>query len=228
MISTANKIDGFFCLDVMGYNDINKHAIGRDRVTERKDGRRKSKPEELTTPIVVAVSISAKHTFSKPNQPLIRLIEGIGVEGDAHSGKRVKHRYLVNKNPEKNNLRQVHLIQCELFDEVNAKGFSLDSGQLGENVTTRRVDLLALPTGTKMKIGAEAVIELTTLRNSCFQIDDYQKGLLNAVVDRDEESNIIRKAGVMGIVLVGGTIRPSDSIVVDLPSEPHHQLEYVW
>ncbi len=125
-------------------------------------------------------------------------------------------------------MRQVHLIQSELFDEVQAEGFSVDSGQMGENITTRGVDLLALPTGTKLKIGAEAVIELTALRNPCHQIDDYQKGLLNAVVDRDEEGNIIRKAGVMGIVLMGGTTRPRDSIIFDIPTEPHHQLEYVW
>ena len=189
--------------------------------------RRKSKTEELTDPIVVAVSSSARHTFSKPNQRLIKLIKGIGVEGDAHSGKRVKHRYLVNKNSMKPNLRQVHLIQSELFEELNAKGFSVESGQLGENITTRGVDLLALPTGTKLKIGAEAVIELTALRNPCHQIDDYQKGLLNAVVDRDGERNIVRKA-VMGIVLIGGIVRPRDSVIVNLPAEPHHRLKYVW
>ena len=197
-------------------------------MAEQKVGRRESRIENWKNPIVVAVSCSANHTFSKPSQPFIKLIEGIGVEGDAHSGTSVKHRYLVNKNPENTNLRQVHLIQSELFDEVRAKGFSVDSGQLGENITTRGVDLLALPTGTKLRIGAEAVIELTALRNPCNQIDDYQKGLLNAVVDRGEEGNIIRKAGVMGIVLMGGTIRPRDSIIFDIPAEPHHQLEYIW
>ena len=125
-------------------------------------------------------------------------------------------------------MRQVHLIQAELFDEVKAKGFSVEPGQLGENITTRGVNLLALPTGTKLKIGSEAVVELKALRNPCFQIDDFQKGLLKAVIDKDEAGNVIRKAGVMGIVLVGGEIRPSDSILIDLPPEPHHPLEYVW
>lgn len=180
------------------------------------------------SPIVTAVSCSARHTFSKPNQPSIKLIEGIGVEGDAHAGKRVKHRYLVNKDSTKPNLRQVHLMQAELFDELNANGFSVGPGQLGENITTREVDLLSLPTGTKLHIGAGAVIELTALRNPCFQIDKFQKGMLNAVLDRDKAGNVIRRAGVMGIVLVGGDIRSGDSIRIDLPPEPHHPLEYVW
>jgi len=195
-------------------------------MTERKVGQRKS--EELTHPIVIAVNRSAKHTFSKANQQSIKLIQGVGVEGDAHAGKRVKHLYLVNQNPKKPNLRQVHLIHSELFDELYTKGFSVDSGQLGENITTLGIDLLALPTRIKLTIGAEAVIELTALCNPCVQINNYQKGLLNAVLDWDEENNIIRKAGVMGIVLAGGTICPRDSIVVDLPTEPHYQLEYVW
>jgi MOSC domain-containing protein YiiM len=179
-------------------------------------------------PIVTAVCRSTQHTFSKPTQPSITLIAGIGVERDAHAGSKVKHRYLVGLDATKPNLRQVHLIQAELFDEVEAKGFSVEPGQLGENITTRGVDLLALPTGTKLKIGSEAVVELTSLRNPCYQIDDFQKGLLKAVLAKDEEGNVIRKAGVMGIVLVGGVIRPNDSILIDLPPEPHHCLEYVW
>jgi MOSC domain-containing protein YiiM len=174
------------------------------------------------------VSRSAQHTFSKPNQPTINLIEGFGVEGDAHAGKRVKHRFLVKKDPLRPNLRQVHLIDAELLDELNADGFSVGPGQLGENITTRGIDLLALPTGAKLQIGAEAEVELTALRNPCHQIDDFQKGMLNAVLDRDEEGNLIRKAGVMGVVLVGGEIRPGDAIMIDLPPEPYEPLEYVW
>ena len=177
---------------------------------------------------MIAVSCCAKHIFSKTNQPAIKLLAGIGVEGDAHSGRRVKHRYLVNKNAEKPNLRQVHLIQSELFDEVNAKGFSVHSGQLGENITTRGVDLLDLPTGTKLNIGKEAIIELTALRNPCVQIDEYQNGLLKEMIYKDDEGNTVRKTGVMGIVVAGGIICPGDSIDVKFPSEPYNQLEYVW
>ena len=178
--------------------------------------------------IVIAVSCSAQHTFSKQNQSFIRLIAGIGVEGDAHAGKMVKHRFLARKDPTRSNLRQVHLIQAELLDELNARGFSVGSGELGENITTRGVDLLALPTGTKLHIGTEAVIELTALRNPCHQIDDFQEGMLEALLDTDEGGNVIRKAGVMGIVLEGGEIRPGDSILIELPPEPHKALEYVW
>jgi MOSC domain-containing protein YiiM len=179
-------------------------------------------------PTVIAVNCSAQHTFSKPNQAIIKLIEGIGVEGDAHSGKWVKHRYLADKDPTKPNLRQVHLIQAELLDELNSKGFSVEPGQLGENITTRGIDLINLPTKTRLQIGEQALIEVTALRNPCVQIEKFQKGLLKAVLERDAEGTLIRKAGVMGIVLVGGEIHPRDSIRIDLPSEPHHALEYVW
>jgi MOSC domain-containing protein YiiM len=182
----------------------------------------------MTNPAVAAVNCSGNHFFSKPNQPFINLIAGVGVQGDAHAGKTVKHRYLVNKDPTKPNIRQVHLIQAELFDELNSKGFVVNPGQLGENITTRGVDLLTLPTQTKLHIGPEAVIELTALRNPCHQIDKFQKGLLKAVSPIDAEGNVIRKAGVMGIVLVGGVIRPNHPIMIDLPPEPHHPLEYVW
>ncbi len=182
----------------------------------------------MVRPRVTAVSRSPQHTFSKPNQPSINLIAGIGVEGDAHAGKFVKHRYLVGLDATKPNIRQVHLMQAELFDEVKEKGFSVEPGQLGENITTRGVDLLALPTGTRLRIGSEAVVELTSLRNPCHQINDFQKGLLKAVLAKDEDNRVIRKAGVMGIVLIGGEIRPNDAILIDLPPEPHHPLEYVW
>ena len=182
----------------------------------------------MNDPVVIAVSRSPQHTFSKQFQTFITLIAGIGVEGDAHAGKFVKHRYLANKDPRRANLRQVHLLQAELLDELNASGFSVGPGQLGENITTRGIDLLALPTGTKLYIGAKAVVELTALRNPCHQIDDFQSGMLEAVSDSDEEGNVIRRVGVMGVVLTGGEIRPGDSIRIELPPEPHKSLEYVW
>ena len=182
----------------------------------------------MKTPSVIAVSCSAQHTFSKPNQLSITLIEGFGVEGDAHYGKTVKHRFLVKKDPTKPNIRQVHLIQAELFDELNASGFSVEPGQLGENITTRGVDLLSLPIGTRLNIGLKVEIELTALRNPCHQIDDFQKGLLKAVLEKDKDGNVIRKAGVMGVVQNGGEVHPGDSILIKLPPEPHQQLEYVW
>lgn len=179
-------------------------------------------------PVFIAVSSSAQHTFSKPNQPLITLIEGFGVAGDTHARKRVQHRYLVKLDATKPNLRQVHLIQAELFDELNANEFSVSPGELGENITARGIDLLALPKGTKLQIGAKAVIELTALRNPCIQIDKFQKDMLKAVLDKDEDGHVIRKAGVIGIVLVGGEIHSYDPIVINLPPEPHHWLEYMW
>jgi MOSC domain-containing protein YiiM len=178
--------------------------------------------------VVVAVSKSGAHTFSKPNQEVINLIAGIGVEGDAHSEKTVKHRYLVKKDAERPNIRQVHLIHQELLDELKGKGFSVVPGELGENITTQGIELLDLPTGTRLMIGTEVVVEVTALRNPCKQIDEFQKGLLKEVLYKEENGELVRKTGVMGVVLSGGEVRPGDKIRVDLPSEPYQKLEYIW
>ncbi|MBD2867473.1 MOSC domain-containing protein [Paenibacillus sp. IB182493] len=176
---------------------------------------------------VLSVSRSATHAFSKQTFESIRLLAGLGVEGDAHMGKTVKHRSRVAQNPDQPNLRQVHLIHSELFDELRDAGFQVQPGQLGENITTRGVNLLGLPTGTKLSIGETALIEITGLRNPCAQIENFQTGLLNAVLDRDERGSLVRKAGVMGIVLTGGEVRISDSIRVSLPAKPYRPLERV-
>ena len=176
---------------------------------------------------VLAVSRSPTHAFSKPNVESIRLVAGLGVEGDAHAGETVRHRSRVAVDPTQPNLRQVHLIHAELFGELAAKGYSVAPGEMGENVTTRGIDLLALPAGARLHLGASAVVELTGLRNPCVQIDRFQKGLLAAVLDRDSQGQLVRKAGIMGIVLAGGEVRPGDPIAVMLPPEPHYRLERV-
>ena len=177
--------------------------------------------------VVIAVSLSRGHTFSKENALGVRLIAGIGVEGDAHSGETVKHRSRVAQNPDQPNLRQVHLMHTELFDELKEKGFEVAPGDMGENVTTRGLDLLGLPTGTKLHLGENAVIEVTGLRNPCSQIDNFQPGLLKAVLDKGEGGEVIRKAGIMAVVLAGGEVFPGDPIRVELPPEPHRPLEKV-
>ncbi|MGU3470738.1 MOSC domain-containing protein [Paenibacillus sp. D51F] len=176
---------------------------------------------------VLSVSRNATHTFSKQTFETIRLLTGLGVEGDAHMGKTVKHRSRVARNPNQPNLRQVHLIHSELFDELRDNGFPVEPGQLGENITTRGIYLLGLPTGTKLYIGEIAVIEITGLRNPCAQIDNFQSGLLSAVLDHDENGNLVGKAGVMGIVLTGGVVRVGDPVCVSLPAKPSHPLERV-
>ncbi|MCG7393028.1 MOSC domain-containing protein [Microvirga sp. ACRRW] len=176
---------------------------------------------------VLAVSRSATHSFSKANRESIRLIAGLGIEGDAHAGETVKHRSRVKVDPTQPNLRQVHLIHAELFDELAEKGFSVAAGELGENVTTRGINLLSLPAGTILHIGSFAVVALTGLRNPCVQIDRFRKGLMKAVLDRDSEGQIVRKAGVMGIVLASGEVRAGDAIAVTLPPEPRRRLERV-
>jgi hypothetical protein len=177
--------------------------------------------------VVTAVSRSERHTFSKPIQERITLVAGLGVDGDAHKGALVKHRSRVRRDASQPNLRQVHLIHAELHDELKGAGFVVAAGQMGENVTTRGVDLLALPTATRLLLGAEAVVEVTGLRNPCPQLDDFQPGLMRAVLGRDEHGAVVRKAGVMGIVLAGGVVRPGDAIRVELPSPPHRALEPV-
>jgi len=176
---------------------------------------------------VIAVSKSETHTFSKPNQESIRLLAGLGVEGDAHMGETVKHRSRVRKDPTQPNLRQVHLIHAELHEELSSNGFHVSAGQMGENVTTRGVDLLDLPTGTRLHLGSTAIVEVTGLRNPCYQLDDFQDGLMKACVYKDEDGNIIRKAGVMSIVLAGGEVYTGDTIRVELPPEPHQPLDVV-
>jgi MOSC domain-containing protein YiiM len=178
-------------------------------------------------PIVVAVHLSPSHTFSKPASAAIRLLAGLGVEGDAHMGTTVKHRSRVARDPSQPNLRQVHLIHAELHDTLRAQGFSVSAGQMGENITTRGLDLLGLPTGTRLHLGDEAVVEVTGLRNPCAQLDGLQAGLMAAVLDRDEHGNLIRKAGIMGIVLAGGLVRPNDPIRLELPPGPRLPLEPV-
>jgi MOSC domain-containing protein YiiM len=174
-----------------------------------------------------AVSRSASHTLVKPLQASIRLVAGLGVEGDAHQGVTVKHRSRMKRDPSQRNLRQVHLIHAELHDELRAAGFIVTAGQMGENVTTRGVDLLALPTGTRLHLGVEAIVEVTGLRNPCTQLDQIQAGLMASTLARDEHGQLVRKAGIMAIVLASGEVRPGDAIRVELPPEPHRPLEPV-
>lgn len=177
--------------------------------------------------IVTALSKSASHTLTKQNQPSLNLLEGLGVEGDAHMGPTVKHRSRVAQDPLQPNLRQVHLIHAELLDELASKGFDIAPGAMGENITTRGIALLDLPRGTRLHIGGEAIVEVTGLRNPCVQLEGLQQGLMAAVLGRDEAGNLIRKAGVMGVVLKGGLIERGDTILVELPALPFVALEKV-
>jgi MOSC domain-containing protein YiiM len=184
-------------------------------------------PDSPPIPTVLAVCRSDAHAFGKTPQPSIRLRAGCGVEGDAHAGVTVQHRSRVAADPTQPNLRQVHLIHAELFDELRAAGFDVTPGELGENITTVGLDLLSLPTGARLRLGAAAVVEITGLRNPCVQIDDFRDGLLRAVLGRDPDGNLVRKAGVMGIVITGGDVRPGDPIKVELPPPPHRSLDRV-
>lgn len=176
---------------------------------------------------VVSVGRDGAHRFSKAVRGEIRLLSGLGVEGDAHCGVTVKHRSRVAADPTRPNLRQLHLIQSELFDELAERGFSLAPGDLGENVLTRGLDLLALPRGSRLHIGAEAIVEITGLRNPCGQIEAFRPGLLAAVLDRAADGSLVRKAGIMGVVLTGGMVRPGDVITAVLPPAPWQRLERV-
>jgi MOSC domain-containing protein YiiM len=174
--------------------------------------------------VVVAVSRCGTHSFSKPNQPSIRLVAGLGVEGDAHMGATVRHRSRLAGGATQPNLRQVHLIHEELFEELRAAGFAVSAGEMGENVTTVGVDLLGLPQGTLILLGDTAVIEVTGLRSPCVQLDRFQAGLMQALLGRDENGGLVRKAGVMGVVLTGGEVRAGDPIRIELPPGPHQPL----
>jgi MOSC domain-containing protein YiiM len=173
---------------------------------------------------VVAVHRSTTHSFSKFPEDRLDLVAGLGVQGDAHAGVTVKHRSRVKKDPAAPNLRQVHLIHCELLRDLERRGFTVWPGDLGENITTEGIDLLAVPTGTQLAIGPQAVLEVTGLRNPCVQIDRFQSGLMDAVLDRAADGALIRKAGVMAIVIASGAISAGDAIEVRLPVAPHQPL----
>ncbi len=179
------------------------------------------------SPQVVSVSTSAIHAFSKNPVQQIKLLVGLGVEGDAHCGATVKHRPRVAQDPTQPNLRQVHLIHTELFDELLAQGFKVAPAQLGENIATQNLNLLALPVDTELHMGSSAIVELTGLRNPCEQLNQFQAGLTAAVLDRTSEGKLIRKAGVMGVVIASGAVRAGDSITVRLPAQPHRALDRV-
>jgi hypothetical protein len=174
--------------------------------------------------VVTAVSRSAGHTLIKPTVDIIRLLAGRGVEGDAHSGATVKHRSRVARDSSQPNLRQVHLIHAELHDTLREQGFAVSAGQMGENVTTRGVDLLGLPTGARLHLGDAAIVEVTGLRNPCAQLDRIQPGLMGATLERARDGSLVRKAGIMAVVLAGGDIRPGDPIRVELPPDLHRPL----
>jgi MOSC domain-containing protein YiiM len=173
---------------------------------------------------VVAVHRSIAHTFSKFAEDGIVLVAGVGVQGDAHAGPLVKHRSRVKRDPAQPNLRQVHLMHTELFDELVERGFAVMPGDLGENITTRGIDLLALSAGTRLQLGPAAIVEVTGLRNPCSQIDAFQPGLMAAVLDRDAAGELIRKTGVMAVVVRGGPVRPGDAVETLLPLPPPHKL----
>lgn len=175
---------------------------------------------------VIAVCGSAGHTMSKPKRPSITLLAGLGVEGDAHAGTTVKHRSRVRQDPSQPNLRQVHVMMMELIDALNVQGFDLAPGLMGENITIRGIDLLTLPRGSRLHIG-EAVVEITGLRNPCTQLDGLRPGLMAAVPERAPDESLIRKAGIMGIVLRSGTVKPGDTVEVELPPPPFVAMERV-
>jgi MOSC domain-containing protein YiiM len=176
---------------------------------------------------VAAVHRSGSYSFSKRAVTTIRLVDGLGVEGDVHAGTTVKHRSRVARDPSQPNLRQVHLLHDELYDELAPQGFEVEPGAMGENVTTRGIDLLGLPTGARLHLGTHAVVKITGLRNPCRQLDGLRPGLMAALLDRDADGNLVRKAGIMGIVLTGGLVTNGDAIVVELPDGPHRRLESV-
>jgi len=176
---------------------------------------------------VVAVHRSGTYTFTKPTVDRIELVAGLGVVGDIHAGETVRHRSRVARDPSQPNLRQVHLMHSELHDELRAVGFDVGPGAMGENVTTRGIDLLGLGRGTRLRLGTDAVVEVTGLRNPCAQLDELQPGLMAAVLDRDVDGRLVRKAGIMGVVLTDGTVTAGSPIRVEPAPGPHRPLEPV-
>ena len=180
-----------------------------------------------STGTVVSVNRDREHCFSKPAAADITLVAGIGIEGDAHAGETVQHLHRLTTTPGAPNLRQVHLIHSELFEELESDGFGVSAGDLGENVTTSGIDLLGLPRGTLLHLGAEAIVEVTGLRNPCSQINRFGPGLMKAVVGTADDGAVVRKSGIMSIVTRGGVVRPGDVVRVEPPVGKALPLEVV-
>lgn len=176
---------------------------------------------------VLATSSSPRHGLGKSPREWVELVAGHGVRHDTHAGVTVQHRSRVRRNPSQPNLRQVHLLHAELLDELAAAGFPVGPGALGENVTTRGVDLLALPRGTRLQLGRQAVVEVTGLRNPCRQLDDLADGLRSATVGRDADGRLVRKAGIMSVVVTGGVVRGGDLVRLVAPAPPYEPLDVV-
>jgi MOSC domain-containing protein YiiM len=164
------------------------------------------------------VCSDGEHRFSKAPRESIMLLQGLGVEGDAHMGTTVQHLSRIKRDPTTPNLRQVHIMHAELHDELNAKGFNIHGGDMGENILTRGIDVLALRLNTELRFeGSGAVVRVTGLRNPCMQIDKFREGLRSACLDQDASGELVRKAGIMGVVVQGGTVRPGDVIRIHVP-----------
>lgn len=175
---------------------------------------------------IVSVHSSGTHDFSKQPRASIRLLAGFGVEGDAHAGRSDQHLFHIKRFGQHPNLRQFHLIQAELFDVLATHGFDVPPGALGENARTIGVDLLALPARTRLHVGPSAIIEITGLRNPCVQIERFRPGLLAHLVERSDKG-LVRKAGVMSVVLNSGEVAPHDKIEIELPKGPFEPLTYM-
>jgi GNAT superfamily N-acetyltransferase len=199
----------------------------RDHVREHRRELRLQGVQAAVPAVVVSVSSSSGHTFSKAVQPHIRLIAGLGVEGDAHCGETIKHRSRVAVDPTQPNLRQVHLLQEDVLIDLRSRGFDVRPGSIGENIVTSGIDLLSLPRDTELALGAAAVVRLTGLRSPCAQLDAFQTGLMTAVLDRDEAGQLVRKSGVMAVVIAGGIVGPGDPIGIRLPAGPPVKLDRV-
>ena len=178
------------------------------------------------TGVVAHLHRSPDYTFRKAAVPAVRLLAGLGIDGDVHAGARVRHRSRVAADPTQPNLRQVHLMHGELIDELRTNGFAVEPGQMGENITTRGLDLLGLPVGAVLRMGT-ALVAVTGLRNPCGQLNGLAEGLRAALLDRDAEGRLVRRGGVMGVVVLGGDVHIGDAILVSLPPLPHIALEPV-
>ena len=176
---------------------------------------------------VYSVHASSTHSIRKENRSYIHIIEGFGVEGDAHAGKKVKHRYLVRKDPERPNLRQVHFISYEIYEDLRQSGFNILEGEMGENITTVGIDLMNLPLDTIFRIGGDVELKITGMREPCHLLDEIQNGLMKATVSKNEEGHIIRKAGIMSVVIKGGIVQSGDPIEIIYPKRPWQKMSTV-
>jgi MOSC domain-containing protein YiiM len=161
---------------------------------------------------VIAVCQKTEPGLPKFEAEAIQLIEDFGVSGDYHAGKLIRHRYWAAKDPTHPNHRQVLLVDTSIYADLASQGIALKPGMLGENVVVDGIQVMTLAVGARLQLG-DALLELTEVRNPCYQLNEMHPDLLEAVKP-EVDGQPRRNAGMFARILTGGWVRPGNPVLV--------------